>query len=427
MTQADLLVIGAGPAGCAAALAGASAGLRVLLLEEKPFPRFRIGESLLPACNLTLQKLGVWPAIAAAGFIPKHGARFCLADGSAEKAVRFDAGIRRGPTSTFQVERADFDRILLDAARHRGVEVRQPARAEAVATSRDHAEVTWRHAGSPSTVTTSAGWVIDASGRAQVSGRAAAADLLPLPWPSRAAAYGHFSGIPRLEGRDAGDIRIVRLNSGWAWVIPLRDDRTSVGIVGPATAIRSSGGPEAFFSSAIAGSALLSRLLTRAERTSELHVTSDYSFFRTSWASGRLLRAGDAGGFYDPIFSSGVHLALSSGALAVETLLPAHRANRPLSPREAARFSRRISTYAGVFRRLIETFYSDAAFSVFFMDRPPLGTDRAITSIVAGYADLTFGQWWRFHLFLWACRRAERAATPPTGAPPAARLTPSRA
>jgi flavin-dependent dehydrogenase len=162
----DVLVIGAGPAGSSAATRTAAAGLKTLLVEKETFPRFRIGESLLPCGNALLRETGVWPKIEAAGFIRKFGASFHLADGSADKEVDFSRGLISGLEQTFQVERAKFDALLVDRARETGVEVRTGTTVRQLSTDTDgHRASLSASDGASAEIT--ARWVIDCSGRDQ--------------------------------------------------------------------------------------------------------------------------------------------------------------------------------------------------------------------------------------------------------------------
>jgi 2-polyprenyl-6-methoxyphenol hydroxylase-like FAD-dependent oxidoreductase len=133
-------------------------------------------------------------------------------------------------------------------------------------------------------------------------------------------------------------------------------------------------------------------------------VTADYSYVRSEFASGRVVLAGDAAGFFDPIFSSGVYLSLHSAEAAIEAIGRAHTAGRPLSRAEQRRYTRRLKGHCSVFRRLIDVFYDNDSFSVFMTQRPPLGMNGALTSIVAGHARLTWALRWRFYAFLAICR-----------------------
>lgn len=402
-TTYDVLVIGAGPAGSTAASRAAAAGLRTLLVEKEKFPRFRIGESLLPHGNALLRELGVWEKIERAGFVRKTGARFYLGDGPIEKTVVFARAIVPGLDSTYQVERARFDSILLEHAREQGAEIRLETAARSVASDADGHLATL--SGPDGEQTVRARYLIDAGGRDQFYPSELKRVLDPSAFPKRIAIYNHFTDVPRDAGPPGGDTIVVRLPGGWFWIIPLSEGRTSVGLVTTVERLKSSGlSPEEHFAHVVANTPRLRRLLAGSAPTMKFHVTSDYSYYRRSLASGRVVLAGDAGGFIDPIFSSGVYLACYSAKHAAGLVVRAARENRPLAPAECGRYTKEMKSHAGVFKRLVQAFYDDDSFSVFMCPRPPLKLGPAITAIVAGHATLTWPIWWRFRLFLLVCR-----------------------
>jgi flavin-dependent dehydrogenase len=398
----DVLVIGGGPGGsCAAAYARLN-NLRTLLVEKCEFPRFRIGESMLPMSNGILRATGAWPKIEAAGFVRKYGAMFCLANGTGDKEVDFSRGLIPGLEYTYQVERAKFDGILLDHARELGTEVRRPATVRSITSGGGCHRVELESAAGRETVT--ARWVLDASGRDNFFSTEHKRELDPPTAPKRVAIYSHFTGVPRPEGRRAGHIIVVRLEEGWFWIIPIDDQRTSVGLVTTLEALqRADVTPAELFRQAVAGSVKLRELMAGSQSVMEFHVTRDYTYFRRQLAQERLLLLGDAAGFFDPIFSSGVYVSLWSAELAVGLIVNADRARRGLTVREQARYTRALKRHANVFRRLIAMFYDNESFAVFMCQEVPWNLMPGMTSIVAGHAKLTWPLWWRFQLFLLVC------------------------
>ena len=399
----DVLVIGGGPAGSCAAARARQHGLRTLVVEKCAFPRFHIGESLLPAGNRVLREIGVWPKIEAAGFIPKYGAEFHRSDGSGVKKIVFSESFIPGLDSTFQVERARFDGVLLDHARELGAEVRMQTSVTALQTTESVHRATLSGPGGESTLTVP--WVIDATGRETGLMSDQKRTLDPSPFPKRMAIYSHFNGVVRAPGRDGGNILIVRLENGWFWIIPIDREKTSVGLVTTMEAFRAAReSPEVYFQRALANSPKLRALMAGATPTMGFHVTSDYSYFRRDLAQERLVLAGDAGGFFDPIFSSGVYMATSSGKLAADMIAKAHAAGRDLAVAERRGYTRTVKRHAAVFQKLIAAFYDDDAFDVFMCEQVPWDLERGLNSIVAGYADLNWGLWWRYKVFLTVCR-----------------------
>jgi flavin-dependent dehydrogenase len=384
-----------------------AAGLSTLIIEKSAFPRFRIGESLLPQGNALLHEIGVWPKIQQAGFIQKFGARFLLGHGPAEKAVVFANGLIPGLEQSYQVDRARFDALLLDHAAEAGAEVRTETTVRAVTATAEGYRVELVADGVATTVTSR--WILDASGRDQFFPSQFKSDLDPATCPKRIALYNHFTGVVREPGPTGGDTVIVRLSDGWFWIIPIDAERTSVGLVTTLAAFKGAALPPAdYFNQVVAQTPRLQELMAGSTPLLGCQVTADYSYYRRQLATERMLLVGDAGGFIDPIFSSGVYLATYSAKQAAELLIRAERAGRPLLPRECRRYTRQLKAHGGVFRRLIDAFYNPHSFSVFMCPRPPWDLARGLTSIVAGHATLTWGLWWRFKLFLLVCRLQSR-------------------
>ncbi len=244
----DCVVVGGGPAGSVAGAFLARAGLRTLVVEKERFPRFHIGESLLPAGNAILREIGAWEKIAAAGFVPKFGAEFHVGDRPAVfKRIQFREGILRGCDSTFQVERSRFDELLLRHAETLGCEVREETRLTG-ARELDAGvgwEVTIEPAGGAAGRAHSlrTGWIIDASGRDNVFNHPLKSERMDPGGnlPKRAAIYAHFRNVAREPGELAGNILIVRHADGWFWLIPIDAERTSVGLVVSLERMKASG------------------------------------------------------------------------------------------------------------------------------------------------------------------------------------------
>lgn len=406
-TDYDIIIVGGGPGGSCAAAFARQRNLRTLVVEKCAFPRFRIGESMLPTSNAILRETGAWPKIEAAGFFPKYGALFVLSNGTATKEVDFRESLVPGLESTFQVERAKFDALLLDHARSLGAEVRMETTVRGIESGGATHRVELENAAGKQTV--SARWVVDASGRDNFFVTEQKRALDPSVNAKRMAVYSHFRGVKRASGRAAGHTVVVRLEDGWFWLIPLDEERTSVGLVTTLEVMRNAKlSPEELFRQAVAGSAKLRELFGDAQPTMGFHVTSDYTYFRRELAQERLLLVGDAAGFFDPIFSSGAYMSMWSAKRALELIARADAAQRGLTAGEQSEYTRAIKRHAGVFRRLIDTFYDNRRFAVFMCHPVPWNMMPGLTSIVAGHAHLTWPLWWRFKLFLFICRLQQR-------------------
>ncbi len=402
-TDCDLLVIGGGPGGSSAAAFARLKGMSVCVAERDEFPRFHIGESLLPIGNAVLQASGAWPKVEAQGFVRKLGAEFMLADGSEPKAIVFAEGYVPGLESTFQVERSRFDAVLLDHARSLAADVRTGVTVRELVPSADFVTATLAPRVGPATALR-ARWVIDAGGRENLYGSPQKKSFEPPPFPKRAAVYSHFEGVERAGGPRGGNIIIVRIEDGWFWIIPISAERTSVGLVTSIETLRAGASPEAAFHATVASSPRLRELMGRSRPVAPFRVTADYSYVREEFASPRVVLIGDAAGFYDPIFSSGVYISTHSAQAAVEMIARAHAAGRPLSASEQRRYTRGLKSHCAAFRKLIEVFYDNDSFAVFMVQKPPLDLNRGLVSIVAGHVRLTWPLWWRFQVFLMVCR-----------------------
>lgn len=404
----DVLIVGGGPAGSTAGAYLAQAGLRVLIAEKDRFPRFHIGESLLPAGNAVLRETGAWAAIEQAGFQRKYGADFHVSNESAPtKRVVFSDGFVPGMDYTYQVERARFDEILLDHAATSGCEVRQETRVtEARETPAGH-EATLTHAGGSQAVRCS--WIVDASGRDNHFRKPLKLERNRPILAKKVSVYAHFEGVSRAEGREAGNIVIVRHGDGWFWLIPLDERRTSVGLVTGVERLRAAGGDAAaLFGQIVGESPKLGALIAGAKAVTAFRATSDYSYRARRFAGRRLLLVGDAAGFLDPMFSTGVFIALLSAKLAAGEIVAAQRRGRALSAWRQWRYTRRLSANFAMFEKLVLAFYDNASFSVFMDRKPPLNLARAINAIVAGNSQPPWKVLWRYWTFLLVCRLQKR-------------------
>ncbi len=396
-TGFDVIVIGGGPAGSVGAARLARAGRRVALFEGEAFPRFKIGESLLPDGNRALKEIGVWDKVEAGGFIRKPGAEFFNEDGSRWVHNVFAEGLVPGREYTYQVERSRFDLLLLEHAEECGVKLFQPCRIRNVELAEDAVIVQ-----TSSGESYSGAYLLDASGRPGLLGVQKKLEKDPLPYPPKVAVYSHFQGVPRFSGERAGNIVITRLPRGWSWIIPISHTLTSVGVVGYAEDLRKRRkDPESWFREAVEESPVLKERMSGTAATMAFQVTTDYTYQYKRFGGDRYLLTGDAACFIDPIFSSGVYFAMESSLQAAGIVdRQLRRGNASLEPRAVAGYTRRLKKRVKVMRRLIETFYSDRGFAIFMSPTNRFGLFSAVNSIVAGNTRMTPGLWLRYRLFL---------------------------
>jgi FADH2-dependent halogenase len=407
----DVVVIGGGPGGSAAATYLARSGQRVLLLEKERFPRFKIGESLLPYSRAILEELGVWPRLQGRGFPVKRGAQFHLGDGSKSLKFVFAEGRFTRHTEILQVERAIFDEVLLNHAAACGVQVLQGWTVNRFTTQPDGVGVHATPAAGES-VEFRGRYLIDASGRANVTGNQEALRA-DHPRHRKLAVFGHFHGVMRDDAPTDGDILIVRLANKWFWLIPISPDKTSVGCVMEKDEfVAAKESPGDIFHRVVRSSAALHERMADARLVGAMQTTTDFSYFNRRLVGPRLLRVGDAAGFMDPIFSAGVHLALWSGKLASEVVhqsLIDERAFHAL----ARRFERRVFSGLKKYWELVEYFYTTPFLEVFMEPRPKWGIAAAVNAMLAGDLEGGWRLWWRLRAFYWLVRwQAKRPFMP---------------
>lgn len=359
----DCVIVGGGPAGATVGTLLADYGHRTLILERARFPRHHIGESLMPQTYWTFKRLGMLDKLKASDFPHKESVQFVSASGQDSQPYFFADRDPNEWSVTWQVKRDRFDEMMLDNARKHGVDVREGVQAREVLLNGNCA-VGVRVIESGTTRDIAAKVVVDATGMSALLSRQLNIRL-PDPRLRNAAIYAYYKGALRDEGRNAGATIIVHTpgRKGWFWFLPLPDDVTSVGVVAPPCYLCTGRGddPLATLEEEIADCPGIRRRLESARRVSRAYVTSDFSYCATRVAGDGWVLVGDAYGFLDPIYSSGVFLALKSGEFAADAIHEALESG-DVSGKQLGCFERRLAAGMHLIQQLVYVFY-DPSFS----------------------------------------------------------------
>lgn len=378
----DVLVVGSGPAGATIAALLAERGRRVVVVEKGRHPRFHIGESLLPLNLPLLDRLGVRDKIEQSA-IHKYGVEFVSTYHG--KTVTYDfagAWDKRFPYS-FQVRRSAFDHILVKNAAAKGAEIIEDCRVTAIAfPDNDHPRIEARD-GNGRLRNWTAAFVVDASGRdTLLAGQMGFKERNPKN--NSAAIFGHFTGARRLTGKAEGNISIVWFSNGWFWFIPLSDGTTSVGAVGPSQFFKNRETDlTSFFMSVVESCPEIADRLKGATLAGPVTGTGNYSYGTTRTSGRNFILVGDACSFIDPVFSTGVYLAMTTafwGADAIDACLREPRR----APRILRRYDAATHNALGAFTWFIYRIREPAMRNLFMSPRNWFRMEEAVLSLLAG-------------------------------------------
>ena len=394
----DVVVIGAGPAGATAAANLADAGASVTLIERTRFPRFHIGESLLPASSPVLERLGVLSQLRSECAMVKRGATFRHESGRYDCSIEFGDSLEDVSAETLQVRRSRFDELLLQAAIDRGVRVLQPARVSDLSFDPEGVDVSVES--EIGTSTERARYVIDASGQ---SGFLSKQLVLRSVEPAlrNVAVHGHFTGVRWSPRVPRGDIQVIsRSDLGWIWLIPLSDELVSVGLVlSKELALRGNRSQlRQLFLDALRESGAVREQLQMAELEGPVRRDADYSYQVRQYTGDRWLLAGDAGSFLDPVFSTGVTIALQSGEEAAEAVAGCLR-TRGRSGRYMRSFERQQRSRYRFFSRFVKGFYRPGFRDLLCQKNEALQIPSALTAVLAGQWNPRWSVRWRLEAF----------------------------
>ena len=402
----DSIIIGCGPGWSSAATFLARSGKRVLVLEKEVFPRFHIGESLLPSNHALFREMGLLPKLEAAGFLRKLGALFELSNGSVGNRIVFSEGRFNPEPEAIHVERSRFDHILLKHARETGADVREGWSVQRFTQDADGVTVeatgpdNQRH-------TFRAAFLIDASGRGNLTGNVEGLRV-NHPRHNKLAVFGQFENVGLPPVAERVDTIIVRLPNKWFWIIPLSAEKTSVGLVLDKAEFASfKGTPEAVFYHWVEASSAVKERMAGARLLNPIQTTSDFSYYNRRLVGERLLRVGDAAGFMDPIFSAGVFLAMWSGKLAAETVLESLRSGST-GGRGFARYEKRVRRGLMFYWRVVENYYTTPFMELFLQPNHRLDIPSAVIAVLAGEVEGSWAMRWRIELFFWLVKLQSR-------------------
>jgi flavin-dependent dehydrogenase len=383
LEKVDVLVIGAGPSGAIAAALLVKRGYNVRVLERETFPRFSIGESLLPHCMEFVEEAGMLAAVHAAGFQYKNGAAFSRAGAYTE--IDFRNKFSKGWGTTYQVERAAFDKILADEAERMGADVRYQHEITAVDISGDNPVVTYNDADGVSQQL-EAKFLLDASGFGRVLPRLL--DLhVPSNFPVRQAIFTHIVDNIDCPNFDRNKILITVHPTDrdvWYWLIPFGDGRCSVGVVAEQSYFEQfDGEPEDKLKHILTMDQRLKELLVNAEFKFPFRMITGYSANVKSLHGKGFALLGNAGEFLDPVFSSGVTIAMRSSSMAAALL---DRQFQGESVDWQTEFAEPLKKGVDTFRTFVTAWYDQRFQDVIFHENKSEEVLRMIAAILAGYA-----------------------------------------
>ncbi|MDB4711884.1 tryptophan 7-halogenase [Verrucomicrobiales bacterium] len=386
----DTIVIGAGPAGSTAAALLAENGHNVALLEKTKFPRYHVGESLMPFCYFPLERLGLTGQMDEIGFTQKFSVQFVTEDGSQSRPFYFFQHYDHPSSTTWQVLRSQFDELIMDKARENGAEVRELTTVKSFI--EESGSIVGVNAISPDSTAYQlrAPMVIDASGRdtiAQVKHKWKKRD----PELNKIAIWTYYKGAKRDPGLDAGSTTVAYLpGKGWFWYIPLEGDVVSVGIVAEREYLYNDTRElSQIFEREIKNNLWIDEHLNCGEQFGKYWSTGEYSYRSEFCATNGLLLAGDAYAFLDPVFSSGVFLALKSGEMAADAVSNAIT-NNDFSAGQFNDYGKELCKGIEAMRALVYAFYDESfSFGDLIKSNPDLRGDLTDCLIGDVFKDFT--------------------------------------
>ncbi len=393
-SQYDVVIIGGGPSGCSAAAILAEAGRDVLVLEREKFPRYKVGESMIPFTYHPLKRLGLVDKMRDSAFVKKYSVQFVAPSGKASQPFYFSSRYDENVSQTWQVLRSEFDQMLMDNAREKGATVLEEVSVESLVSDGGVTKGVNIKLADGSEQMISAKMTLDCSGKeafAAVRKQWRKRD----PFLNKIAVWTYYKGAMRDEGIDAGATTVAFVpEKGWFWYIPQHNDRVSVGVVAEGKYLTRDGvkDPKAIFEREIDQNLWIRDHLAPGTQEGKHYVTSEYTFRSEYCAEEGLLLVGDAFGFLDPVFSSGLLLALKSGVFAAEEVDRALNEGN-VKPAQFSKYSEVMVQGIENMRKLIYAFYNpEFSFKDLTEKHPELAGD--VTDCLSGDVNKDFTRLW---------------------------------
>ena len=382
MSDFDVVVIGGGPGGSTVSTILAQAGLKVGLFEREKFPRFHIGESLIPETYWVLRRLNMLPKLQQSRFVKKYSVQFVNASGKLSAPFYFWDNKPHECSQTWQVVRSEFDQMMLDNAREHGVDARDGVHVVEVLFEGERAcGVRIQDAQGRRDVRAKV--VVDASGQAAMLQNRFKLRLWD-PMLNKGAIWTYWQGAYRDTGRDEGATMVLQTvtKNGWFWYIPLHDDIISVGVVAPFDDLfKGRGGHERTYQEEVERCPAVAERIAAATRVTGYFATRDYSYRSKEAAGEGWVLVGDAFGFLDPLYSSGVLLALRSGEMAADAIIEG-LAKGDVSGAQLGKWSAPFNEGMDRMRRLVCEYYNGFSFGAFVRNYP--GLRGTVTDLLIG-------------------------------------------
>jgi len=360
-TNYDAIVVGGGPAGSTTGALLAEKGHDVLVLEKEKFPRYHVGESLMPFCYFPLERLGLIDQLMESGNPRKYCVQFVREDGFLSQPFYFFQHFDHPSSTTWQVWRSDFDKMILDKARENGASVWEETKAKTLLKSGERVKGVKVVSAEHGEQELFAPVVIDASGRDCFAAHKEKW-MVRDPELKKIALWTYYKGAKRDPGLDEGATTVAYLpNKGWFWYIPLSGDMVSVGIVAEHEYLfdGSTKDPGEIFQREVMNNEWIKEHLAEGKQTGEYRVTGEYSYRNKYCSKDGLVLAGDALGFLDPVFSSGVFLALKSGVMLADEIDGIFRAGGQVTSASFDNYGKRMQSSIEIMRKIVYAFYDE--------------------------------------------------------------------